>query len=113
MPLGTSFSTVQPYIHHAEFCDLLVVKTCIDINLSLKKIIPPFSKNYVAFSGITNDPKDPSVDTFKFTTLKILSRFGVPSDGLKLKIESRGVPPLGGGEVVLDIPTLQSLNVSF
>uniref|UniRef100_A0A6P3ZF88 probable RNA 3'-terminal phosphate cyclase-like protein n=1 Tax=Ziziphus jujuba TaxID=326968 RepID=A0A6P3ZF88_ZIZJJ len=64
----------------------------------------------ITLKGITNDPKDPSVDTFKFTTLKILSRFGVPSDGLKLKIESRGVPPLGGGEVVLDIPTVQSLN---
>ncbi|KAJ1390387.1 RNA 3-terminal phosphate cyclase, insert domain [Sesbania bispinosa] len=51
-------------------------------------------------SGITNDSKDPSVDTFKSTAFPILKRFGVPSEGLDLKIESRGVPPNGGGEAV-------------
>ena len=64
------------------------------------------------FSGITNDSKDPSIDTFQSTTLPILKHFGVPSEGVKLKIESRGSPPLGGGEVVLSIPVVQSLNVS-
>lgn len=65
------------------------------------------------FLGITNDPQDPSVDTFRSTTIPLLKRFGVPSEGLDLKIESRGSPPHGGGEVVLTIPTVQSLNVSF
>lgn len=64
-------------------------------------------------SGITNDCKDPSVDTFRSTTLPILKRFGVPSEGLDLKIESRGVPPNGGGEVVLAVPIVQSLTVSI
>lgn len=64
-------------------------------------------------SGITNDSKDPSVDTFKSITLPILKRFGVPSDGLELKIASRGLPPNGGGEVVLSLPVVQSLAVSF
>ncbi|KAK3004319.1 hypothetical protein RJ639_018870 [Escallonia herrerae] len=58
--------------------------------------------------GITNDPKDPSVDTFRSTTLPILKQFGVPSEGLELKIESRGVAPKGGGEVVLSIPVVQN-----
>ncbi|KAG2694302.1 hypothetical protein I3760_08G136300 [Carya illinoinensis] len=62
------------------------------------------------FSGITNDSKDLSVDTFRSTTLPLLKRFGVPSEGLDLKIESRGSPPHGGGEVVLTIPVVQSLN---
>jgi len=64
-------------------------------------------------SGITNDSKDPSVDTFKSTALPILKRFGVPSEGLELKVESRGVPPNGGGEVILSLPVVQSLAVSF
>lgn len=69
---------------------------------------------FLFLSGITNDSKDPSVDTFRSTTLPILKRFGVPSEGLDLKIESRGVPPHGGGEVFLSVPVVQkSLNVSF
>ncbi|XLU51861.1 hypothetical protein S245_046675 [Arachis hypogaea] len=58
---------------------------------------------------ITNDSKDPSVDTFKSTALPMLKRFGVPAKGLSLKIESRGVPPNGGGEVVLSLPVVQGL----
>ncbi|KAI4296265.1 hypothetical protein L6164_036238 [Bauhinia variegata] len=63
----------------------------------------------IRLKGITNDSKDSSVDTFRSTTLHILKRFGVPSEGLDLKIESRGVPPNGGGEVVLSVPIVQSL----
>lgn len=64
---------------------------------------------YSRLKGITNDSKDPSVDTFKSTALPILKRFGVPSEGLELKVESRGVPPNGGGEVILSLPVVQSL----
>ncbi|XP_057516373.1 probable RNA 3'-terminal phosphate cyclase-like protein [Amaranthus tricolor] len=62
----------------------------------------------IRLKGITNDSKDPSVDTFRSTTLNIVKRFGVPSDGLELKIENRGSPPLGGGEVVLSVPIVLS-----
>ncbi|EOA20860.1 hypothetical protein CARUB_v10001197mg [Capsella rubella] len=64
----------------------------------------------IRLSGITNDPKDPGVDTFRSTTLHILKRFGVPAEGLGLKIESRGVAPNGGGEVLLTVPTVQTLT---
>ncbi|GAA0154308.1 hypothetical protein LIER_12327 [Lithospermum erythrorhizon] len=37
----------------------------------------------------------------------MLKRFGVPAEGLELKIESRGVAPNGGGEVVLSVPVVQ------
>ncbi|KAL5180980.1 putative RNA 3'-terminal phosphate cyclase-like protein [Glycine soja] len=60
--------------------------------------------------GITNDSKDPSIDTFKSTTLPILKRFGVPFEDLELKVESRGLPPNGGGEVVLSVPVVQNLT---
>jgi RNA 3'-terminal phosphate cyclase len=60
------------------------------------------------FIGITNDTKDPSVDTFRMVTLHMLKHFGVPLEGLELKIESRGAPPLGGGEVLLRVPNINS-----
>ncbi|XAR51775.1 RNA-3'-phosphate cyclase [Bertholletia excelsa] len=61
----------------------------------------------IRLKGITNDSKDPSVDTFRSTTLPMLKRFGVPSEGLELKIESRGCAPHGGGEVCLSIPIVR------
>ncbi|KAM3254637.1 hypothetical protein ACQJBY_048234 [Aegilops geniculata] len=58
--------------------------------------------------GITNDTKDPSVDTFRMVTLHMLKHFGVPLEGLELKIENRGAPPRGGGEVLLRVPNINS-----
>ncbi|KAK6913204.1 RNA 3'-terminal phosphate cyclase domain, partial [Dillenia turbinata] len=67
-----------------------------------------------AWFGITNDSKNLSVDTFCSTTLPMLKHFGVPLEGLGLKIESRGAHPLGGGEVVLTVPIIHSsLTVSI
>jgi RNA 3'-terminal phosphate cyclase-like protein len=54
--------------------------------------------------GITNGGKDPSMDTFRTTTLPILKHFGVPTESLELKIVRRGAPPFGGGEVRLKVP---------
>lgn len=42
------------------------------------------------------------------TTLHILKHFGVPLEGLELNVVSRGTPPLGGGEVILSVPTVHS-----
>ncbi|KFK26342.1 hypothetical protein AALP_AA8G235200 [Arabis alpina] len=64
----------------------------------------------IRLRGVTNDAGDPSVDTFRSTTLRILTRFGVPKEGLDLKIEARGVAPGGGGEVLLTVPNVQSLT---
>jgi RNA 3'-terminal phosphate cyclase-like protein len=48
------------------------------------------------------------------TTLHMLKHFGVPLEGLELKIDSRGSPPLGGGEVFLRVPNINStLTVRF
>lgn len=67
----------------------------------------------IILKGITNDSKDPSVDTFRSTAFPLLRHFGVPSEGLKLEIKSRGVSPHGGGEVHLTIPTVQHLTATM
>ena len=54
--------------------------------------------------GITNGGRDPSMDTFRTTTLPILKHFGVATESLELKVVRRGAPPLGGGEVRVKIP---------
>ncbi|KAG2314357.1 hypothetical protein Bca4012_065027 [Brassica carinata] len=64
----------------------------------------------IKLKGVTDDPKDLSVDTIRNATLHILKRFGVPSEGLGLKIEARGVAPEGGGEVLLTVPNVQTLT---
>lgn len=63
-------------------------------------------------AGITNDDKDLSVDTLRTTTLPLLKHFGVPTEELELKVQKRGAPPLGGGEVLLKVPIIQALTVS-
>ncbi|KAI3933960.1 hypothetical protein MKW92_000693 [Papaver armeniacum] len=62
----------------------------------------------IKLKGITNDSKDPTVDTFRSTTLNIVKRFGIDSEGVDLKIVNRGAPPLGGGEVILKVPMVES-----
>ncbi|XP_077245017.1 RNA cyclase family protein [Tasmannia lanceolata] len=64
----------------------------------------------IRLKGITNDSKDPSVDRFRTTTLHMLKHFDVPLEGLELKIESRGSPPLGGGEIILGVPVIKDLK---
>ncbi|KAJ0013245.1 hypothetical protein Pint_21701 [Pistacia integerrima] len=75
-------------------------------------VIGLFAKKPISImlKGITNDFKDPCVDTFRSTTLPMLKRFGVPSEGLGLKIESRGSPPHGGGQVFVTIPVIDKLT---
>ncbi|KAF5948007.1 hypothetical protein HYC85_013964 [Camellia sinensis] len=53
----------------------------------------------IRLKGITNDSKDPSVDTFRSTTLPILKHFGCS-----------GALPHGGGDVFLSVPTVRTVT---
>ena len=73
----------------------------------------PFAKlsSNIELSGITNDAGDRSVDLIRTVTLPVLSAsFGLPVDGLALKVKKRGAPPNGGGSVEFTCPNVQKLN---
>ncbi|KAH7855298.1 hypothetical protein Vadar_023395 [Vaccinium darrowii] len=68
---------------------------------AVSRSIEYFLEPPIVFGLLGNDSRDSFVDTFRSTTLPILKGFGAPSEGLDLKIDSRGVPPHGGGEAIL------------
>ena len=76
-------------------------------------VIPllPFAKKptTAAFSGITNDDADMTVDMLRTVTLPSLSHFGI-GDGLSLTVKRRGAPPSGGGLAVLTCPVVRELT---
>ena len=72
-----------------------------------------FAKRPVTLTlrGITNHEKwDPSVDTLRTVTLRLLKLFGVPDAGLELRVKRRGAPPGGGGLVVFRCPAVRALK---
>ena len=71
----------------------------------------PFAKtaSRIVLRGVTHDDADPSVDTFRAVTVRLLKRFGV-DEGLELTVKRRGAAPGGGGEVVLTCPVVRQLT---
>ncbi|CAI5480987.1 unnamed protein product [Closterium sp. Yama58-4] len=65
---------------------------------------------HITLKGVTNDDRDPSIDTLRTATLPILKRFGVDMADVELKLIRRGAPPLGGGEVMLRLPIVKQLE---
>lgn len=74
-------------------------------------MLAPFSKNgfMLTLLGITNDQQDVSVDTLRTVALPQLAKFGVDSD-VELKVEKRGAPPNGGGQVFFRCVPVRSLK---
>ncbi|KAJ9071638.1 hypothetical protein DSO57_1035079 [Entomophthora muscae] len=83
------------------------------IGYFLEAIIPlaPFSKLpfQISLQGVTNDNADISVDLIRTVSLRHLKRFGI-EDNVELKINKRGAPPLGGGEVYFSCSTIRQLK---
>lgn len=73
--------------------------------------LAPFGKEplHITLTGVTNDNRDPSVDVVRTVMLPLLQRFGV-DEGIELKVNKRGAPPLGGGEVTVQCPVVRTLK---
>lgn len=73
-------------------------------------VLAPFAKKplSILLRGVTNGPDDVSVDVLRTVTLPLLRYFGV--DGASLQVAKRGAPPLGGGEVQLQVPPVRQLT---
>ncbi|KAF8637387.1 hypothetical protein AX17_002884 [Amanita inopinata Kibby_2008] len=74
-------------------------------------MLAPFAKKAVQLTirGITTDDKDLSVDLIRTVSLPHLQLFGI-SEGLELRINKRGAPPEGGGEVQFVCPTIKQVK---
>lgn len=62
----------------------------------------------ILLRGVTNHPRDPSIDTFRAVTLPLLKSLGIEEE-FELKTIKRGAVPKGGGEVFFRVPTLKRL----
>ena len=73
--------------------------------------LAPFCKHPIkaTLKGITNSPTEPSVDFIKETSLPLMRKFGIIAN-LDIVINSRGLPPNGGGEILFTCPVCSKLN---
>ncbi|KAF2978167.1 hypothetical protein EK904_007298 [Melospiza melodia maxima] len=74
--------------------------------------LAPFMKHplKIVLRGVTNDQVDPSVDVLKATALPLLKKFGIDGESLEIKINRRGMPPKGGGEILFSCPVRKVLQ---
>ncbi|NXY84381.1 RCL1 protein, partial [Alcedo cyanopectus] len=74
--------------------------------------LAPFMKHplKIVLRGVTNDQVDPSVDVLKATALPLLKKFGIDGESLEIKINRRGMPPKGGGEILFACPVRKTLQ---
>jgi RNA 3'-terminal phosphate cyclase-like protein len=73
--------------------------------------LAPFGKLPLGITlrGVTNATGDMGVDVLRTVTLPMLRHFGL-SDGLSLQVNKRGAPPLGGGEVYMQMAIVRELT---
>ena len=73
--------------------------------------LAPFGKLPLAITlrGVTNATGDVGVDVLRTVTLPMLRHFGL-SEGLSLQVNKRGAPPLGGGEVYMQMAIVRELT---
>lgn len=69
--------------------------------------LAPFCKEQLqlTLNGITHDDVDITYDTLRSVTLPLLQNFGIFNASILVK--ARGVPPKGGGQVILSVPIVR------
>jgi RNA 3'-terminal phosphate cyclase-like protein len=87
--------------------------TARSVGWFIEGVLPllPFAKKPVtlALRGVTDDDGDAGADAVRLLHLPVLPHFGV-TEGLKMDIVRRGMPPLGGGLVTLTCPVVRELK---
>lgn len=72
----------------------------------------PFCKFAIEanLKGVTNSLDNPSVDHVKSSAFSIMKRFIVEEGSYELKVQRRGMKPLGGGEVIFKMNPVKKLK---
>lgn len=72
----------------------------------------PFCKFAIEanLKGVTNSLDNPSVDHVKSSAFSIMKRFIVEEGSYELKVQKRGMKPLGGGEVIFKMNPVKKLK---
>jgi RNA 3'-terminal phosphate cyclase-like protein len=108
---GTKLFFVPGMLHGGTFKHVCNTVRGIGYYLELLLCVAPFSKQptHVTLTGVTNTHTDPSPDMLKYSVLPLLKRYYI-SEGLEIKVLSRGMHPGGGGEVLFTCPVKRSLK---
>ncbi|XP_063729821.1 RNA 3'-terminal phosphate cyclase-like protein [Symsagittifera roscoffensis] len=111
----------NPGLHDFEanllrLIDAITNGTKIEVNqtgyyLEVLLFVGPFCKLplRVTLNGVTNNQIDPSPDQIKYSMLPLLKRYYI-DEGLELKINRRGMPLEGGGQIYFTCPVKRSLK---
>uniref|UniRef100_A0A0M3IES2 RNA 3'-terminal phosphate cyclase-like protein n=1 Tax=Ascaris lumbricoides TaxID=6252 RepID=A0A0M3IES2_ASCLU len=85
---------------------------CISYFLEPLLMLAPFCKRPLSarLTGVTNAPKELSVDAIRSTWLPVFKKFVLNNEQLDIKIISRGLKPDGGGSVLLTAPIVRTLR---
>lgn len=111
-PAGTSVMFTPGLLHGGQLHHDCCTQRGIGYYLDALIALGPFCKNPInaTLRGVTNSCESPSVDHIKGAALSVLKRFLVVDEGLELKINRRGLAPLGGGEILFKCPVRKNLK---
>ncbi|GMT03622.1 hypothetical protein PENTCL1PPCAC_25796, partial [Pristionchus entomophagus] len=85
---------------------------CISLYLEALLLLSPFCKKplRVKLEGITNAPREISVEAILTTLLPVYTKFVLNDEDLDIKIVNRGLLPEGDGKLIFSTPIVKKLR---